>query len=149
MTQNVSLIPPGAYDIVAEDATRHLEAAVEDARGRKTLRSLWTKLYTEDYQLWMFFDAENSPEGSLVTKFERYPTTVKLRLVYIGGANLDGWHEELLEVLEQFARMHGCSGLETVGRFGWKRFLKKFGWEATHIVCEKTFAAVEESRDAA
>ncbi len=142
----VSMIPPEAFVIVAKDAEQMLAPAVALSNGRENMESVWTRLLSEDYQLWMFFDEKNSPEGALVTRVEQYPLKKMLNLLFIGGANLEGWHEELLSTLEDYAKKTGCAGMETVGRMGWKRFLKDFGWEATHVVCEKTFDVVEEQQ---
>jgi len=143
---NVSLIPPEAFVIVAKDAERLLAPAVALSSGREDLSTVWTRLITEQYQLWMFFDEENEPEGALVTRVEEYPLKKLLNLLFIGGENLEGWHRELLSTLEDYAKDHDCAGMETVGRMGWKRFLKDFGWETTHIVCEKTFDVIEEEQ---
>ena len=146
----VSLIPQEVFDVVAQDASRLLAPSVELSGGRESLDTLWYRLTHDYFQLWMFFDEDNIPEGALVTSIEQHPLKKMLNLRFIGGDNLDGWHEELLETLERYAKENGCDGMETVGRFGWKKFLGNFGWETTHIVCEKTFDVIEEeNQDAA
>ena len=74
-----------------------------------------------------------------------------LNLLFCGGEDLEGWHENVLVLLEQYARDHGCSGMELIGRAGWKKFLQKNGWSATYLVCERNFdkEALEEEEEAA
>lgn len=147
---NVSYIPPEAFEFVAKDVERHLAKSVEMTHGRESMDTIWSALTRKERQLWMFFDDDNKPEGALITRIEYYPLKTMLNLMFVGGTNIEAWHEELLETLEEFAHANGCSGLETVGRVGWKRFLQKFGWDAAYLVCEKNFDAVsEEKQDAA
>ena len=147
----VSYIPPEAFDIVAPDVERHLAKSIKMAHGRENMESIWQLLLTGERQLWMFFDDDNSPEGALVTRIENYPLKKMLNLMFIGGTNIEAWHEELLNTLESYAKEYGCSGLETTGRVGWKKFLSKYGWNASYLVCEKNFKAIEEeeNKDAA
>tara|TARA_R110000744_G_C19257479_1_gene550987 strand:- start:375 stop:821 length:447 start_codon:yes stop_codon:yes gene_type:complete len=147
---SVSLIPSGAFNIVAKDVEKHLAKSIEMAHGRENMAVIWEALLKDERQLWMFFDEDNKAEGALVTRIEHYPLKKMLNLMFIGGENIEAWHEELLETLERYARENDCSGLETVGRKGWERFLKKFDWDAAYMVCEKNFDEVElEKQDVA
>ena len=146
----VSLIPIEVCDIVAPAVERHLAKSLEMTQGREDITSVWQRVISGEYHLWMFFDENNAAEGALITRFEIYPLKRILNLMFIGGENIEAWHEELLETLERFAKENGCDGLEIVGRYGWKKFLKKFGWEASFIICERMFEiADEEQQDAA
>lgn len=146
---SVSLIPTAAFNIVAKDVEKHLAKSIEMTHGRENMTVIWEALLKEERQLWMFFDEDNNAEGALVTRIEYYPLKKMLNLMFIGGENIEAWHEELLETLEKYAKESDCAGLETIGRKGWERFLKKFDWDAAYMVCEKNFDEVEEQEDAA
>ena len=148
MTQ-VSIIPQPALDMVQKDAEQLLASALERSDGRHDFMSIMAGLGTGRYQLWMAFDEMNSPIGALITTIERYPLMDMLNLLFCGGESLENWHEEMLEVLERFAKENGCDGMELVGRYGWKPFLEKFGWEASYLVCQRTFEIEEEQKDVA
>ena len=145
----VSIIPQPALDMVEKDAERLLASALERSDGRHDFASIMAGLEAGRYQLWMVFDEMNSPIGALVTTIERYPLMDMLNLLFCGGESLENWHEEMLEVLERFAKENGCSGMELVGRHGWKPFLEKFGWEASYLVCQRTFEIEEEQKEVA
>ena len=133
---SVSMIPPAVFNIVREDMERFLEPTLALSGGRENLSTVWHRLATGEYQLWMCFDDENNVEGVEVTRIEQYPLNKMLNLIFTGGTNLENWHEELVEALEVFAKANGCAGLEGVGRLGWQRFLKNYGWKVNNVICE-------------
>jgi len=145
----VSIIPQPVLDMVEKDVERLLASALERSDGRHNFASIMAGLEAGHYQLWMAFDEMNSPIGALITTIERYPLMDMLNLLFCGGENLESWHEEMLKVLEMFAKENGGSGMELVGRYGWKPFLEKFGWEASYLVCQKTFEIEEEQKEVA
>jgi len=97
----------------------------------------------------MAFEDEDTPLGALVTRLEEYPNARMLNYLYVGGDDMASWHQEMLDSLERFAKDNDCAGMEIIGRKGWERFMKKFGWETKHIVCEKFFTDKEKEDVAA
>lgn len=146
---NISIIPPAVLDIVVKDAERMLMPALERSNGRFDFKSVLAMIETGHNQLWFAFDTENNPVGALVTVIEQYPLRKMLNLLFCGGTDLEDWHEEMLDILEAYGRKHGCDGMELVGRYGWKPFLEKFGWEASYLVCQRTFEIEEEQKEVA
>ena len=149
MTQNISLIPPLVFDVVEDDFARLIKPALDMSHGREDLANVTDRIRTGAYQLWLVFDEDNKAISALVTRLEEYPIKRMLNFMFIGGAEMSEWHEDLLSVLEIFAREQGCSGFELTGRPGWKKFLQKQGWDTPYVVCERMFALEEEQRDVA
>ena len=87
------------------------------------------------------------PKGALVTRIEQYPLKKMINYLYIGGDDLKEWHQDMLAIVEKFAREKDCQGMELVGRKGWDRFLKECGWKAKHIICERFFDEEEAEQE--
>ena len=149
MMQNISLIPSSVFDVVEQDFAQLISPALEMSHGREDLVNVVERVRSDMYQCWLVFDENNKPISALVTRLEEYPTKRMLNFMFIGGAEMSDWHEDLLDVLESFAKDNSCSGFELTGRPGWKKFLQKQGWTAPYVVCERMFALEEEQRDVA
>ena len=149
MTYTVSIIPQAVLNVVYNDAAGLLEPAVAQSDGRHNVNTVMDRVSLGDYQLWMAFSEENKPIGALITLIEPYPLKTMLNLLFCGGKELEEWHEDMLVVLEKFAKDNGCDGMELVGRPGWKRFLEKHGWGSSHLVVERTFDIEEVKKEAA
>ena len=147
--KQVSYIPPEVFDVVMADAERFLRPAIDQSGDRWGWGDVMSQLMSQQSQLWMVFDEGNTPIAAMTTKIEDYPRKRMLNCIFIGGADLEGWHEELLGALEKFAKDNNCEGLELTGRYGWKRFLASHDWETKYIVCERTFAKEEALEDVA
>jgi len=149
MTYTVARIPNEVLDMVDEDARRLLVPALERSEARFKIDDVMAGLFGGQFTLWFAFDDKNTPVGAVVTSIEQYPQRKMVNLLYCGGDDLEGWHEEMLDTLEKHMWENDCRGLEVVGRYGWQRFLKKHGWEARYVVCEKIFDEKEEAQDVA
>jgi hypothetical protein len=147
----VSIIPPAVLDVVEDDFKLLIQSAIDRSGGRQTFKSVRDSVAEGRYQLWMAFDEMNSPIGALVTQIEFYPGRKMLNYLFIGGRELVDWHIEMLDSLERFAKEQECDGMELVGRVGWERYMRKFGWGASHVVIERMFEddEEEEKQDAA
>lgn len=84
-------------------------------------------------QLWL---REPGYDLAVVTEIVAYPAGRRLVLFAAGGALEDGW-EKLLASLEQWAKGHGCKGVDVYGRRGWERKLP--GYRLQQIVLRKEF----------
>ena len=151
MSQKVSIIPREVLDVVDADARRMLTPAVERSSGRHTMDSVMAAIYSGYNALWFAFNDDGEAVGALVTEIEAYPNRTMLNLIFCGGDDLEDWHGQMLELLERYGRANGCDGMELIGRYGWKKFLQRHGWEASYLVCQMSFdkEKEEEKRDAA
>lgn len=149
MTHKVSIIPQAVLDVVDADARKMLAPAVERSGGRHTVDSVMASIYGGYNALWFAFNDDGKSVGALVTEIETYPNRTMLNLIFCAGDDLEDWHEEMLDILEKYGRDNGCDGMELIGRYGWKKFLQKHGWEASYLVCQMSFDKEEEKRDAA
>ena len=47
--------------------------------------------------------------------------------------------EEMFDLLDRFAKDAGCSGIEFVGRPGWRKQAGKYGFEVQSVMYQKFF----------
>lgn len=69
-----------------------------------------------------------------------YDEVKLLQVRMLAGDFFSEWIDEMHETLEKFARENGCAGMELIGRRGWSRKLKHFGWREAFITCELRFS---------
>ena len=84
----------------------------------------------------IFYPVEN---GATVFRIALYPQKRMLRIWLFGGivgtgrANLD----TVMEAADFHAKEHECDGIELVGRRGWEKVLKPYGYEHKRVVLIK------------
>ncbi|MCK5602532.1 hypothetical protein KAR91_11700 [Candidatus Pacearchaeota archaeon] len=92
-------------------------------------------LKNRDMQLWVTF-RDSEILSACTTEIIIYPQSRRLRVVTLGGE----WCKELQELIEEFVKAKGIDAMEIVGRKGWTRRLKPFGYEQTAVVLIKEFS---------
>ena len=91
-----------------------------------SLKDIENGIASGQFQLWP------GTKSIMITEVVRYPQKSIMNLLFCGGKM-----EELLDMLpefERFATFVGCSRLYGGGRKGWRRFLKKYGFEEEHMI---------------
>tara|TARA_R100000664_G_scaffold33201_1_gene49716 strand:- start:9454 stop:9855 length:402 start_codon:yes stop_codon:yes gene_type:complete len=84
----------------------------------------------------IFFPVEN---GAAVFKVALYPQRRFLRIWLYGGttdtgrANLDA----IMEAADYYAAEHECDGIELVGRKGWEKVLRPYGYKYKSVTLVK------------
>jgi N-acyl-L-homoserine lactone synthetase len=48
--------------------------------------------------------------------------------MFIAGEDMEIWADQMMEALVNVARHNGCLSIEGMGRPGWTRFLKRYGF---------------------
>lgn len=77
------------------------------------------------------------PEGCMVAEFITSPRH-KVLHVFAAGGSLKAM-DDLLPVVENFARASGCDAGGATGRRGWARYLRKYGYRPAQYAVEKEF----------
>ena len=108
-----------------------IEAALEYSGGTHDFEDIVAGLHRGVLQLWP------TPRGCIVTEIVLYPQK-KVLNVFLGGGELDqilDMHDNVIS----WAKAQGCSALSMSGRPGWKKPLKKHGWQSQHVSYVKEF----------
>ena len=137
-----TLVHPRYLDLVWPRVGPCLERATDTSGGRFSLDSVRMDILNFQQLLWVLFRGDDDLLVSATTQFVFYPLRKNLCVMFMGtsdhGERLWLRHRDLVVgALEDFAREHGCDGIELTGRVGWDRVLSKFGFEKKFIVLEK------------
>ena len=55
---------------------------------------------------------------------------------FTGGVQLKKWKNEMLQILQRFAKDHGCKVIESFGRPGWEKVFKNDGYKSRFVFYE-------------
>jgi len=91
-------------------------------------------------QLWFLWDKEQDiPDrlyGIVITEIIQRPLQRCLNIKIMTGKHREKW-QHLIKNIEDFAWQNQCDLLELVARPGWKKILKPFGYQESHVLLEK------------
>jgi hypothetical protein len=135
----LSRVPASYVDALWGRVEPFLKRAVDVSRGRYDMESLYNEVKSANQQLWVIFRGDDDLACALTTQFMYYPLRVNLSVTFIGSDDEsitpDDWID-LMEELMEWARLHECSAIESVGRRAWGRIFKKIGFEETFTTVE-------------
>lgn len=129
----VGLVKPSHVDDVWMTVYDHLEKMYPHSEGELTPNDFYEELTSGQMQLWIAVD-EGEILASMITQIIPYPRKTVLRVISIGGDDMDKWIHNL-PLVENWALEMGCSSLELWGRKGWLKILKD--WECSYHVLTK------------
>jgi hypothetical protein len=75
-------------------------------------------------------------KGASVFRIARYPRKRMLR-IWLAGGDMGSSIDSILEAAEYHAAEHECDGIEVLGRRGWERVLKPYGYEHKRVMLIK------------
>jgi len=123
---------------------KHCESMIADALARSNNyanASHFKKWISEGkMQLWFLWDKEQDiPDrlyGIVITEIIQRPLQRCLNIKIMTGKHREKW-QHLIKNIEDFAWQNQCDLLELVARPGWKKILKPFGYQESHVLLEK------------
>ena len=136
----VSLIPLGAVAGVIPTLLPYLVKSQEWTRGRAKVDDILRFVLNGQMQLWVSHD-DNEIYGHVITEVKTYPQCKMLTVQYAAGEphHLQYVENEMFDLLDRFAKDAGCSGIEFVGRPGWKKAAANQGYEVQSVMYQKFF----------
>ena len=91
------------------------------------------------WQLWVILK-KDSVVGGFITTLERVGEDLLVNFEILAGLEAKEWVWPLVEKFEAYmAFMYNCTGSRIIGRKGWEKFLRNYGYEATHFITTKKF----------
>lgn len=133
--------PPRVCDVPIEHLSfiwpqaRGFLVKVIERDGRCNPADVLALLLAGKAKLWISWDGE-AVEAAIVTDMIQYPRIKELRIWLVGGRNLRAWATEARDMLEAYARAHGCGVIVGGMRRGWIR-IGGPGWHETGTAFEK------------
>ena len=111
-----------------ERLAHHIEAALAYSGDTHSLLHVVDAIKDGSAQ---FFPLENSV---IVTEIVDYPKRAVCR-IWLAGGEMDELIEAEKSIVE-WAKSHGCDGMEIIGRKGWERQLKDYKPASTVLIKE-------------
>lgn len=125
----ISLVPAEGLPRVWPIVEPMLAKAAEYTNGRFNTADILTDIACGQQTLWIAIEGGKIIGCTTISIIE-YPTGIKsLCYEYLGGDDVSRWLGEGHKVCMQYAKDHGCTKLECLGRSGWKRFLRDIGYQ--------------------
>jgi len=136
----VSLVPPGMVSGVIPALLPYLKKSEKWTRGRATVDDILRFVLNGQMQLWIVHE-ENTIYGHVVTEIKEYPRCKMLTVQYCAGepSHMQYVDDEIFNLLDRFAKDAGCTGVEFVGRPGWRKQADKYGFEVRSVMYQKFF----------
>jgi len=128
---------PGKLDLVWTRVEPILQRAVQRGRGHYTTRDIFALIQKGEQQLWTITEDGRIIAG-LVSEVRFSPAGRGTLTVYCAaGKEVRRWLPRAIGVISSYAHQRGCSELRVVGRRGWQRYLKPYGFFQESIVLVK------------
>jgi hypothetical protein len=138
----ISLVLPEHLPDAWPQVEGYIARAADYTNGKCLAADIRNWLCDEYHYLWVAFEEGGKIYGAVTTRFVEYPSCKVLSIEFVGGERLSEWKDDMLAVIENFAKNEGCSVLQGIGRRGWGRELMSNGWRQTAAIYEKELAHV-------
>jgi len=139
---DISLVPYGALSQVLGGLWTYLKQAADYSSGRSSVDDIVRMILNGQYSLWVVFEiGTNRIVGFFATEIKQYPQRRMLCVQHcaVEPGHLDGLEERMEELSIKFAKDTGCTGIEFVGRPGWRKYSKANGYYSHSVVYQKFF----------
>jgi hypothetical protein len=136
----LSLVPHGVIYTVLPQIISFLKVSEEWTRGRSTVDDILSFVLSGRMQLWVVFD-DDGVHGHLITEVKHYPQCKMFVIQYCAMEphTLAAVEDRMQELAEAYAKETGCAGIEFVGRPGWTKSMKRYGYDVQSVMFQKFF----------
>ena len=136
----INLVPMGQLSTVLAEVLPYLKVSEEWTRGRANVDDILRMVLNGQMHLWCVHD-DVGVHGQLITEIKQYPQCKLLTIQYCAmePGIMDAIEEQMQDIAQRFAKDAGCSGIEFVGRPGWRRVAGKYGYDVQSVVYQKFF----------
>jgi len=140
----VTFVPHGQVALAVPALLPFLQDSQRASRGRATVDDILRFVLNGQMQLWAVHDAE-VVHGHVITEVKQYPQCKMFVVQYtaMNPGTLPLVEDRLQKVAHDCAQTAGCAGIEFVGRPGWSKTARKYGYTAQSVTYQKFF---EESK---
>ena len=142
MNLEISLVPVGYVSTAIPGLLPYLVESEVWSRGRSKVDDILRFVLNGQMQLWVVFSKEeNKLYGHIITEVKAYPQCKMLQVQYCAMEknHMQYVDDKMQELAEKFAKDMDCNGIEFIGRPGWGKHMKDYGYEVQSITYQKFF----------
>ena len=129
----IALVSPEDVSVVWPSILEYVEEVVSHSQGEATSDHYYEELTSGTMQLWVSIEGKEVL-ACMVTQIAPYPNKQVLRIIALGGVEMEKWIQFLPDI-EHWAMNVGCTSLEAWGRKGWLRILQD--WKCSYHILTK------------
>ncbi len=127
-------ISPDRIERVWLDVAPMLEKALNKNPGDINLSDVRERIESGEYLILCAVDNDKILASFAVEMIiERRKTA---NIVLCGGEKMDDWLSEFMDTLKPLVKGQGCEAITIMGRAGWQRKMKPFGFSETARILE-------------
>lgn len=127
--------PKEMFDQLPNFVWDHISLALEHGNGERTITEVKKDILAGTKQVWLHSIGDKF-DFTIVTQIMEHPSKKVCEVVYSGGSGMIKAMEEL-RVIEDWARMNGCTDIHAVGRKYLSRTLGNYGYSQRYITVGK------------
>jgi len=145
MKLNISLVPYGLLSASLAKLGKYLEIAAKLTAGRCCVDDLVRLFITGQFSLWVVYDTEgNDLYGFFALEVKQYPQRKLLCIQHcvIEPNHMSALEQRMEDIATRYAKDNGCSGVEFVGRPGWRKYAKRGKYHSQSVVYQRFFDEV-------
>lgn len=129
------MVPTQYVDTCWDKVAPLLNKAADYTYGRYDIDDIYTSITDYDHILWVALK-EGKIVGAVVTNTVVYPKRKVLCMSFCGGEGLKDWKQEMLSLLQRYARDTGCDAIEATARRGWAKVFENDGYKGHWVTFE-------------
>ena len=134
---NIFQVQPKDLSIVWPRVKHHLQRVVDESHGDLCMKSIRAGLLKGEGQLLAITRGEYILAAATMNVQTMDSGKRVLVVPAVGGDEIENWIEALDEYVTQVAKNLMCDSVRGIGRLGWVRKLKDYGWTPCHQIVEK------------
>jgi hypothetical protein len=134
----MSLVYPGQVSYVLPALLPYLQKSEAWTGGKAKVDDILR--FILNGQMYLFVAHENNTiYGHVIVEVKQYPQCNMLVVQHCAGEDNHMVHVEdkMFEILDKFAKDAKCSGIEFVGRPGWRKTANKYGYELRSVTYQR------------
>ena len=131
-----SVVEPKDLPPIWDEVSELLGPACDRSFGQDTIQTLRASLMRGSEGLFVIEDL-NEIIGAVTYEVIGYDTGLRvLAINYAGGVAMDSQMAEVMDMFHALKRHFMCDRVRIMGRKGWIRYMKQFGFTDTHYSVE-------------
>lgn len=140
MKLELSLVPYKYLADVVSQVLPYIKVSEEWSDGRVTATDLLSFIFSGRMQLWVVIDDKNI-YGHLLSEVKQYS---QCKMFVVNHCAMEPHtfklvEDQVFDMCIDYAKKAGCSGVEFMGRPGWKRIMQKHGFGVQSVMFQMFF----------